>query len=177
MDIVTLMIIGFGTAAGYKRGLILEITDWLIGGIAGLIAFRGFRPLAGFMHRLIKGWPVEYCERAGFWFLLLFFGIMILSLGLHIDRATREYDRIPPEVRNYGGAFSAFFKTLVICSLLCAYLPYSDGLAAAEKTALRRSTAATTLKALGPPVGVLVGIVTPEDIANKYRKAISSTAP
>lgn len=174
MDIVTLMIIGFGTAAGYKRGLVLEATDWLIGGIAGLAAFRGFRPFGAFLHRMIKGWPINYCESIGFWILLLFFGVLILSAGLHVDRATREYDRIPPEVRNYGGAVSAFLKCLVICCVLCAYLPYSDGLAAAEKAALKRSASATALKSLAAPVGVLVAIIAPDDIAQKFR---SATAP
>jgi len=173
MDIVALMIVGFGTAAGWKRGLVLEISDWGIGLVAGLIAFRGFRPLGSFLHRLIKGWPQDTCESVGFWFLLLFFGVMVLSLGLHVDRATREFDRIPKTVRDYGGAIFAFFKCLVVSSLLCAYLPYSDGLAAAEKKALRNSTASTVLKGLRAPIGVLVRVIAPEDIAKKYDDAVS----
>lgn len=171
MDIVTLMVIGFGTYAGYKRGLVLEFGDWLIGGVAGLIAFRGFRPLGAFVHRILKSWPETYCERLSFWFLLMFFGLMIFSAALHVDRATREYDRIPPNVRNGGGTFLAFFKSLVIASLLAAYLPYSDGLATAEKIALRRSASAKALRGLAAPIGVIVAIITPDDIAQKFRDA------
>ena len=174
MDIVTLLIIGFGTYAGYKRGLVLEATDWLIGGVGGLIAFRGFRPLGAFMHRWIKGWSVESCESVGFWFLMLTFGLLILSAGLHVDRATREFDRIPAEIRNFGGAASAFLKCLVISCLLCAYLPSSDGLATAEKKALRASMASRVLRGLSAPVGVLVSVITPEDIAKKYKEAVSN---
>ena len=172
MDVITLMVLGFGTAAGYKRGLILEITDWCIGLFAGAISLRGFRALGGFLHRMIPGWPVHTCESVGFWFLLLFVGVMILSAGLHIDRATREYDRIPPEVRNYGGMSVSFVKCLIIASLLCAYLPYSDGITSAERSGVRASASAKTLRGLSAPIGVLVSVVAPDDIAQKYREAV-----
>ena len=172
MDVITLMVMGFGTAAGYKRGLILEITDWCIGLLAGAISLRGFRPFGGFLHRMIPGWPPHTCESVAFWFLLLFFGIMILSAGLHIDRATREYDRIPPEVRNYGGAAVAFVKSLIIASLLCAYLPYSDGITSAERSGVKSSGSAQALRGLSAPISVLVSVVAPEDIAKKYRDAV-----
>lgn len=169
---MTLMVMGFGTAAGYKRGVVLEMTDWAIGLIAGLIAFRGFRPFGSFIHRMIKGWPEPTAQNIAFWFLLLFFGIMILSLGLHIDRAAREQDRVPPEVRNYGGLAVAFVKCLIISSLLCAYLPYSDGITASERSAVRKATSSTILKGLSAPIGVLVNIIAPDDIAQKYRDAV-----
>lgn len=172
MDVITLMVLGFGTAAGYKRGLILEMTDWSIGLFAGAISLRGFRPFGGFIHRMIPGWPPSTCDSVAFWFLLLFFGIMILSAGLHIDRATREYDRIPPEVRNYGGTAVAFFKCLIIASLLCAYLPYSDGITSAERSGVKKSASAQALRGLSAPIGTLVSVVAPEDIAKKYREAV-----
>lgn len=166
------MVLGFGTAAGYKRGVVLEITDWAIGMIAGLIAFRGFRPFGAFIHRMIKGWPEPTAANIGFWFLLLFFGIMILSAGLHIDRAAREQDRVPPEVRKYGGLAVAFVKCLVIASLLCAYLPYSDGLTVAEKNAVHKAGSSQMLRGLSAPIGVLVNVIAPDDIAQKYKEAV-----
>lgn len=172
IDIITLMVLGFGTAAGYKRGLILEMTDWSIGMFAGLVAFRGFRPFGGFIHRMIKGWPEPVAQKIAFWFLLLFFGIMILSAGLHIDRATREQDRIPPEIRKYGGLSVAFVKCLVIASLLCAYLPYSDGLTSAEKSGVRKAGSSQVLKSLAAPIGVLVTVIAPDDIAQQYKDAV-----
>lgn len=172
MDVITLMVLGFGTAAGYKRGLILEMTDWSIGLFAGLVSLRGFRAFGGFIHRMIPGWPAPTCESVAFWFLLLFFGVMILSAGLHIDRVTREYDRIPPEVRNYGGMSVAFVKCLVIASLLCAYLPYSDGITTAERSGVKASASAKTLRGLSAPIGTLVSVIAPADIAQKYRDAV-----
>jgi hypothetical protein len=173
MDILTLMIMGFGTYIGYKRGLMLELTDWCIMIFAGLVAFRGFRPFGSFMKRvLFKEWSQSSVENIAFWMLLMIFGIAILTAGLHIDRATREFDRIPPEVRNYGGMVTAFFKCLVICCLLAAYLPHNKGLAEAEKIALRGAASTRALHAMSGPVTVLVAIVTPEDIAAKFRKAI-----
>lgn len=165
------MVLGFGTAAGYKRGMILEMTDWAIGLIGGLVAFRGFRPFGGFIHRMIPGWPEPTSQSIAFWFLLLFFGIMILSAGLHIDRATREQDRIPPEVRNYGGLVVAFVKCLIICSLLCAYLPYADGLTQSEKQGVRRALSSGIFRSLSAPINVLVSVIAPDDIAQKYRDA------
>lgn len=172
IDIICLMVLGFGTYAGYKRGLVLEMTDWSIGLVAGLIAFRGFRPFGGFVHRMIPGWPEPTSQSISFWFLLLFFGIMVLSAGLHVDRATREGDRIPPEVRNYGGTLVAFVKCLVICSLLCAYLPYADGLTNAEKQGVRRAPSSSLFRSLSAPIGVLVSVIAPDDIAKKYREAV-----
>jgi len=172
MDVITLMVLGFGTAAGYKRGLVLEITDWCIGLFAGAISLRGYRAFGGFTHRMIPGWTANGCDSLGFWFLLLFFGIMILSAGLHIDRTTREYDRIPPEVRNYGGMAVAFVKCLIIASLLCAYLPYSDGITSAERSGVKASATAQALRGLSAPIGTLVSMVAPEDIAKKYREAV-----
>lgn len=171
IDIICLMVIGFGTAAGYKRGLVLEVTDWCIGIIAGLIAFRGFRPFGAFIHRMIPGWPEPTAQSIGFWFLLLFFGIMVLSLGLHIDRAARENDNLPPEVRNYGGTVVAFVKCVIIASLLCAYLPYSDGLTNSERQGVRRAMSSVALRGLSAPVGVIVSLVTPADIAQKFRES------
>ena len=172
IDIICLMVIGFGTAAGYKRGLVLEITDWVIGIVAGLIAFRGFRPFGSFIHRMIPGWPEPTAQSIGFWFLMIFFGIMILSLGLHIDRAAREDDRLPVEIRDYGGTVVAFVKCLIIASLLCAYLPYSDGLTNSERQGVRRAMSSGILRGLSAPIGVLVSLVTPADISQKYREAV-----
>lgn len=175
MDVITLMIMGFGTYIGYKRGLILEMTDCCIGLFAGLVAFRGFRPFAGFLHRMpyLKEWQVPTLESISFWFLLLVFGIAILTAGLHLDRATREFDRIPSDVRGYGGGCVAFFKCLVICCLLAAYLPQSKGLATAERIQLNRAASTVALKNISAPVSVLVSIIAPEDIAAQFKKAVS----
>lgn len=172
MDVITLMIMGFGTYIGYKRGLVLELTDWCIGLIAGTIAFRGFRPFGNFVHRILKEWPLETCENLAFWFLLMVFGLVIVTAGLHADRATREFDRIPPEIRAYGGAVVAFFKCLTICCLIAGYLPTTKGLASPEKLALSKAASTTALKTLGGPVVLLVSMVAPEDIAEKFRKSI-----
>lgn len=174
LDIVVVMIIGFGTYIGTKRGLVLELTDWTVMILAGIVAFRGFRPLGEFLNRMIKAWPLENCETIAFWFLLLFVGLAILTAGLHLDRQTREFDRIPPEIRNYGGGFVALSKSLTIACLVAVLLPYASGLTMAEAKSARRSAGATAMRALGTPVGVLVGIVCPSDLAEKWRKACRS---
>ncbi len=165
------MIIGFGTYIGTKRGLVLELTDWTVMIVAGVVAFRGFRPLGDFLHRMIKAWPQENCETIAFWFLLLLAGLAILTGGLHLDRQTREFDRIPPEIRQYGGGLVAFAKSLTIACLVAVLLPFASGLTVAEAKSARRSAGATAMRALGTPVGVFVGIVCPSDLAEKWRKA------
>lgn len=172
MDVITLLIMGFGTYVGYKRGLVLELTDWCVGLFAGMIAFRGFRPFGGFIHRILKEWPLETCENLAFWFLLMTFGLIIVTAGLHADRSTREFDRIPPEIRSYGGMTVAFFKCLTISCLLAAYLPTTKGLAAPEKIALNKAASTRALKSMSGPVSVLVSLVAPQDIAEKFRKAV-----
>lgn len=172
LDLVVVMVIGFGTYAGYKRGLVLELTDWAMMIFASLVAFRGFRPLAGFLHRMIPAWPLPNCESIAFWFLMLFFGIAILTVGLHIDRATREFDRIPPEVRAYGGTSVAFFKTIVISCVLAAVLPLSGGLAPAEKRAVKKSASATLLRGISAPVTAVVAVITPADLAKKFSDSL-----
>ena len=165
------MIIVFGTYAGTKRGLILELTDWTIMIIGGIFAFRGYRPLAGFLHRMIKAWPPENCETIAFWFLVLFGGLAILTGGLHLDRQTREFDRIPPEIRRYGGGIVSFGKSLTIACLVAMLLPSAGGLTASEAKAARKSASAAAMRALSTPVGVIVAVICPSDLAEKFRKA------
>lgn len=172
LDVLVMMLIGFGTYAGYKRGLVLELTDWAIMIFASLAAFRGFRPLAGFMHRMFPGWTLPYCESIAFWILMLFFGLAILSAGLHIDRATREFDRIPPEARAYGGTGVAFFKTIVLSCLMAAMLPMSSGLAPAEKRAVKKSASAGLLRGISAPVTAVVSVITPADLAKKFSDSL-----
>lgn len=171
LDLVILMIIVFGTYIGSKRGLILELTDWTILVLGGIIAFRGFRPLGAFMHRMVKAWPPENCETMAFWFLILFGGLAILTGGLHLDRQTREFDRIPPEIRRYGGGIVAFGKSLTIACLVAVLLPFAGGLTVSEAKSARKSAGATAMRALATPVGVVVGIICPNDLAEKFRKA------
>lgn len=170
MDILVLLVMGLGTFIGYKRGLVHEVTDCLIGVIGGFIAFRGFRPFGGFVLRMAPGWGEDASMRFGFWFLFLVFGIAILTAGLHIDRATREFDRIPPEVRNYGGGLIAFFKCLVISILLAVYLPTADGISPSERAIIKRSAASTGLRVLSAPVGALMGVLCPADIAKRFNE-------
>lgn len=172
LDILVVIVMGFGTYIGSKRGLMLELTDWCIMIFASLAAFRGFRPLGAFLHRMIPAWPLPNCETIAFWFLLLVVGVGVLTVGLHADRATREFDRIPPEVRQYGGLTVAFFKCLVLACVLAATLPYSSGLSSAEKKAAKKSASATALRSVSGPVALIVGIVTPEDYAKKFRDAL-----
>ena len=171
MDVLTLLIMAIGTYIGYKRGLVLELTDWVIGFVAGFAAYRGFRPLGRTIFRMAPGWGEDGSMNVAFWFLLLLVGIAILTAGLHIDRSTREFDRIPPEVRNYGGMVSAFGKSLALCILLAVYMPLSDGLAEAEKVGLRRSASATALRNLSPPIASVMGVIAPSDLAERFRKA------
>jgi hypothetical protein len=173
MDGLTFLIIGIGTYIGYKRGLVLEVTDWFIGFVAGFAAFRGFRPLGKTIFRFAPGWGEDGSMSVAFWFLLVFVGVAVLTAGLHIDRSTREFDRIPPEVRNYGGLVSAFVKSIVLCVLLAVYLPMSDGLAEAEKASLKRSGSATALRNISPPVAAIMGVIAPRDLAEKFQKAAS----
>lgn len=172
MDVITLMILGFGTYIATRRGLVLELTDCCIMMFAGLVAFRGFRMVGSFIHRVAPGFALSTSESIAFWGLLLVFGLMILTAGLHVDRATREFDRIPPEVRFYGGGCVGFFKCLVIAILLSAALPQSKGLAEAERLALNKASSTQALHAMSSPVGVMVSIIAPDDIADKFRKAV-----
>ena len=168
-DIFILGVIIGGTYVGTKRGLVLETTDWLMIVLGGTVAFRGYRPLAKALKAgVLAGWSKGAIEWLTFLFFLVPALVGILSLGLHLDRITKEQDRLPPEVRTYGGGVVAFAKYIVLMCIFVGWMPTTGGLSAPDAADFRKGAMVNVMRNLNAPAAGVVRVVAPSDMADKF---------
>jgi hypothetical protein len=171
IDVVLLLLIGGLTYAGYKRGLVVEVFDWIMLIVASTLTLRSYRIVAGAMRSaVLKGWDKDASEMVFFWLIFLPLCIVVITMGLHLDRVTREEDRIPEQIRNAGGGLVAFFKSLVLGCLLVAWLPTTHMLADSEKADFRHAAGTNIMRGLDGPVSGLIELAAPSDLAQPFIK-------
>jgi len=170
-DLLLIILIGGITFAGYKRGMIHELTDWVVIVGAGTIGMRGCRVIGDALHNgPFAGWSVTATYKLAFWLLFIPVGIILLSLGLHLDRVTREQERFPEAVRSYVGLVLAFVKAMVLASLFVVWVPNSNTLTPAETRSFHKAPMVNFVRAANPLVRALVAVACPSDLAAKFEK-------
>jgi uncharacterized membrane protein required for colicin V production len=171
IDIVLLLMIGGLTFAGYKRGVVVEVFDWITLIVAFSITLRIYRPIAtGLRGAILKGWSQDATQGLVFWFFLIPLGLIAFTVGLHLDRVTRENERIPEQIRNVGGAIVGFLKSLALGCLLVAWIPTTSMLADTEKQEFHDAAGAATMRGLNGPISGLVRLAAPKDMADRFIK-------
>lgn len=174
-DLLLIIVIGGITYAGFKRGMVHELTDWAVIIGAGTFAMRLCRVLGGALHNgPFHGWSESATYKLAFWLLFIPAALGILSLGLHLDRITREQERFPEAVRNYVGVVLAFVKAMVLASLFVVWVPSSDTLTPAETRNFHRSPMVNFVRAANPLVRALVSVACPSDLAAKFEKQMQA---
>jgi len=168
-DAVILGLIVGGTYIGMKRGVVLEVSDWVMGIVSFTLAFRAYRPLAkalkaGFLH----GWTQSWVDWFSFLFFLVPSLILILTVGLHFDRLSREQERIPEEIRKFGGLAVAVVKYIVLSCLFVGWFPTTGGLTTADARDFRNAMMVNLMRHLNPPAAGVVRVVAPTDLADKF---------
>src|SRR5882757_8232619 len=99
-----LLVLGGITFAGYKRGLVHEITDWVSLFGAALLSYRLYRPIGSAMHASIfNGWTESATFNCAFWMLFAPTALVLLSIGLHLDRVSKEEQRFPEDLSHWSG--------------------------------------------------------------------------
>lgn len=174
-DLLLIILIAGITFAGFKRGMIHELTDWVVIIGAGTLGMRLCRPIGTALHNgPFNGWSEAATFKLAFWLIFIPTALGLLSLGLHIDRVTREQERFPEAVRNYVGLVLAFVKSMVLASLFVVWVPNSDTLTPAETREFHRSPMVNFVRAANPLVRALVAVACPSDLAAKFEKQMQA---
>lgn len=157
--------------AGFKRGLIQELFDLLTLGLSFGLALRLYRPLGEWFHSgFFSGWSEEWCLRLAFMFLWVPLVIGLMSLGFHVDRVTKENERLPEAVQEYGGGMLAIVKSIILAVMFVAWLNQSDMMLERERPAFRRAPVVQLVRGLNSLVKPVVYLVYPTDMARDFIK-------
>jgi hypothetical protein len=124
---------------------------------------------------VLKSWTDDWIYGVSWAFFALPTFIMILSLGLHLDRLAKEQDRIPPEVRKYAGGFVAVFKYLILCGLWIGYMNGSTLMTEGEMVAFRKAALVTQIRNMDMPAAIMVRIAAPPPLADKFIKNMNKS--
>lgn len=158
-----------GIYLGYYRGLILEIGDFVVGLGASLVGFRIFRGLGGALKgSLLSKWDTWWVNECSFYVLFLPTFILLITAVLQLDRVTKEQDRIPPEIRKYGGGFIGTFKTLTVACLFIGWMGGSGLMTEAETKGFHNAGFVRMIKGFSAPTQILVRLACPNDIADRF---------
>ena len=170
-DIFIIGVIGGGVYLGAYRGLVLELTDWLFCLGSATVGFRLYGWLGDALKSsFLRSWSDEWIYGVSWVFFALPTFIMILSAGLHVDRITKEQDRIPPEVRKYAGGFVALFKYVVMLGIWIGFMNGSTLMTDGELAQFRKAGMVTMMRTMNSVGVVMVRISAPQVMADKYIK-------
>ena len=175
-DIFLVGLVFGGTYLGGYRGLVLEVTDWLMLLGSAFMGYRLYRWLGGALHAsFLKGWGEDWVYGFAFLFFALPTFILILSLGLHLDRVTKEQDRLPPELRKYGGGLVAVVKYVVLSGLWVGFMNGSTLMTDSELGTFRKAGVVSAMRNMNGLGVIMVRIAAPSDIADKFIKNMNKT--
>ena len=174
-DLLLIIVIAGLTFAGFKRGMVHELTDWVVIIGAGTLGMRGCRIIGTALHNgPFAGWSESATFKLAFWMIFIPVALGLLSLGLHLDRVTREQERFPEAVRNYVGVVLAFFKSMVLASLIVVWIPNSNTMTPVETRSFHRAPMVNFVRLANPMVTALVYVTCPSDLAAKFGKMMQS---
>ncbi len=160
-----------GIYGGYKRGLVLELGDIFALLFGFVLAYRIRAPLSKALYSgVLSAWGEDWVR--GFVFLLVFIPVAgaILTAGFHLDRTSREHDRIPREVSETLGILVAIPKYLILACLITAWFNQSSMVTSRLRPALRKGPLVQTIRTLNPMAQALVSIAMPSDEADEFIK-------
>jgi hypothetical protein len=162
-------VLGGGIYLGSYRGVVLEITDWLFCLGSATMGYRLYGPLGDVLKAsVLKSWTDDWIYGVSWVFFALPTFVLILSLGLHLDRLAKEQDRVPPEVRKYAGGFVAIFKYLILLGIWVGFMNGSTLMTEGELAAFRKASMVTQIRNMDGPAIIMVRIAAPPAQAKKF---------
>lgn len=169
-DLFLVGLIAGGIYLGTARGVVQEVGDFVILLFSSLVGFRLFRAVGGFIKGIsvFSTWSASWLNGTVFLLLAGPTFIAILTGVLHLDRITKEQDRIPPELRKYGGGFVAIFKSFSVASLFIGLMACSGLMTESETTTFRNASVVKIVKSFSGPTQLLVRLACPSDIASYF---------
>jgi hypothetical protein len=169
-DLFLVGLIAGGIYLGSVRGIVQEIGDFLIVLFSSLVGFRLYRAVGGFIKGIsvFSSWSPSWLNGTVFFLLAGPTFLAILTGVLHVDRLAKEQERIPSEVRKYGGAFVAIFKSFSVASLFIGLMACSGLMTESETATFRNAGVVKIVKGFSGPTQLLVRLAAPSDIASYF---------
>jgi uncharacterized membrane protein required for colicin V production len=168
LDVILVVIMGLVVFGGYKRGLILEMFDWLVVILAATAAFGAYRAMARALSFL--GWDSQTLLGTSFFVVFCLVGTGVFVLGLMLDRSYRQ--TLPKPVNEACGSVLAFVKSFFLAWLILVmlwHLPFHESFYASMKTA---PVVQGIQRMVLPAVFGMLNTFTSRDVATTQKEAL-----
>ncbi len=166
------------TYGGYHRGLVLEVFDILtiVGGFT--IALRGYEGLGFFLkNTILFAYTQEGANIIAFILLLVPSGLAVIACGLHLDRLAKERDRIPKDVRRWGGMATGFLKSILFGCLFVGLFAQTPYITSSDRVAFRKAPVVQRFRTIAPMFQPLVNIMASSKVAQRYGYVLEKNFP
>lgn len=169
MDLAALFFIGVFISLGYKRGIVLEITDFVAITLGGFMGFRLFEPISNLLFdRFFSGWSHNFLDRLIFFFLFSVTFLLVFSFGFHAQRKLKEDKKLEKEVDMKAGALLGAFKGVWLVVLCMGLFFYVDAVSPRERKKLKRGAVVRVLSGLATPISPFIYFMAPSKYAKDY---------
>lgn len=169
LDIMIVLVLGVGIYGGYKRGVVAEAFDVICLLVGLTVACRVQAPLANTLNSgVLKAWGESWVWGFSFFIVFLPIAVAILTSGFHLDRVTKEQERIPREVSETGGLLIALPKYLILLCLFVAWFNQSWINLDRERGSLRRAPLVQLVRGLNPLAKPFVWLALPTERAKPF---------
>ncbi|MEW6278982.1 MAG: CvpA family protein [Candidatus Eremiobacterota bacterium] len=166
IDVLLAVMIVLQAYIGHRRGIIGEVFDVLALAAGAAVGLNLFIPVG----RMVQGWT-EWADGVVFWFgFLLTFtpaAVVLLLLGMHLDRVTRDGHKIPDDILNWLGAIFAFFKAFLVCWLVLMLLKASPLYTTSAPQEFRYAPVINFVESTGGKAGIMMFDAMAPDKARK----------
>lgn len=169
LDLVCIVaFVGSIVLAG-KRGIILEVTDFVVLFVGGFFAFRSYRVLAKMMKGSIfssfsEGFLEKFCLFTVFTICFL----VIFGAALNFQRKVNEEKRIDKDVDARLAMAFGFFKTVLLIQLFLGTIFYNEAFSQRDTALLKRGPVVSLFLGMSSFSKPLVYIIAPYDVAKGF---------
>ena len=152
-----------------KRGVVLEVADIICVVVGGLLAFRGYRPMASGLHSSIfKGFSLEFLEKFCLFGLFIGSCLGLFAAGLTIRRRAKEEHVLEKDVDEKLGIVVGLFKAALVIMLCVGLLFYKEAFPDREIRRMKKGPVVSKMIGLSGVIAPVVYIVAPQDLAKDF---------
>lgn len=177
-DFFLVLLVAVLTWAGYKRGVVAELFDVLaiVGSLT--LSLRLYSPLGDFLlGNILSAFTETWAYGIAFFLLWVPSALAIFCLGLHLDRITKDHDRIPKPVREWCGVLAGFGKSVLLGCLLIGLFAQTSFVGKRDLVAFRTAPVVQIFRGIGPAFQPVVTVMAPPAMARRYALALEKNFP
>lgn len=169
LDLVCVAALVGSIALAKKRGIILEITDFVVVFLGGFLAFRSYRVLAKMMKgSIFSSFPDGFLQKFCLFTVFIVCALTIYGFALNFQRQVNEDRRLDKEVDERLGMAFGFFKAVLFIQLFLGLLFYNEAFSKRDTVKLKKGSVVGAFLGMGSFAKPLVYIVAPYDIAKGF---------